>query len=896
MRLTCRRCPDRGSHRLFSGTNDHPAERAIRTTLTGCARARPTVWFLRLCTTALSPDDADEMAAIVRMRLGEVCRPAGVVVSIEVLQEVIVNAPAVHWDMLKQDLRYTRRSLTRSRGFAVTAILVIALGVGANTAAFSVADFVLFRPLSFPDPESLVRICEGPRAGGGWGCNNQLSPANYRDLKAMSTSFAALGAFASDAVNLVGGAEPRRIAITPVTPEVMALLGVGPLLGRVFDAGAGDANAAIISYGLWHSQFAGNAAILGETVNLNGLPFTVIGVMPATFSFPVRDVQLWTLLTFREQDLANRGNSYIEAVGRLKPGVTFEQARAELATLADHLAREYPDTNEDTGVSFFRMRDNMSPRFRLMLLSLVGASVSILLLTCANLANLLLARAAVRKREMAVRAALGAAKHRLARQLATEHVVLAVIGGVVGVLVAMVIVPLFSALVPPTLAIPARPELDWRVLALAGMFTGLTALGLGLLPTLRDAGFAALRDGARAGGGRKQRIRAVLVTVEVTMSVLLLITSGLLIRAVWRVQAVPPGFVAEHAVTLRTALSHPEYASPLRRSEYFRRVLSEVRGLPGVEAAGFTSGLPMVVTGLVTGVEIAGQDPRSERANPVSHRWITPQYFKAMGIPLLRGRDVEDRDTRDAAWVAVVSQSFVERYWPGEEPIGKTLRHRGQPRTIVGVVGDVRVRGLERGSEPQMYLPAEQIPDGFPANFDPIDLVVRHSGQDQALIGAVRKIVRSADPNQPISDVRTLRDILAGETASRSAQLQVLAVLATVAILLAAIGIYGLLAYTVSQRAQEIGVRLALGAEPAAVGRMIFGDGMRLALFGIVPGVLAAYAAGRAMNALLFGVAPSDPPTFAAAVGLTLLITFLGSLIPALRAVRVSPISVLRAE
>jgi predicted permease len=818
------------------------------------------------------------------------------VVWIEVVQEVIVNAAAVHWEMLKQDLRYALRSLTRSRGFAVTAILVIALGVGANTAAFSVADFVLFRPLAFPDPESLVRICEGPRTGGGWGCNNQLSPANYRDLKAMSTSFAALGAFASDAVNLAGGTEPRRIAITPVTPEVIPLLGVAPLLGRVFDAGGGDTNAAVISYGLWQSQFAGNAAILGETVTLNGLPYTVIGVMPATFSFPVREVQLWTLLTFREQDLANRGNSFIEAVGRLKAGVTFEHARAELVTLADQLAREYPDTNEGTGVSFFRMRDTMSPRFRLMLLSLVGASVSLLLLTCANLANLLLARAAVRRREMAVRAALGAAKHRLARQLATEHAVLAVIGGVVGVLVAMMIVPLFSTLVPPTLPIAARPELDWRMLALAGTFTGLTALGLGLLPTLRDAGFAALREGARAGGGRKQRIRAVLVTVEVTMSVLLLITSGLLIRAVWRVQAVPPGFVAEHAVTLRTALSQPEYASPLRRSEYYRRVLSEVRGLPGVEAAGFTSGLPMVVTGLVTGVEIAGQDPRSERNNPVSHRWITPQYFKAMGIPLLRGRDVEDRDRRDAEWVAVVSQSFVERYWPGEEPIGKTLRHRGRPRTIVGVVGEVRVRGLERSSEPQMYLPAEQIPDGFPANFDPKDLVVRHSGQDAALIAAVRKIVRSADPNQPVSDVRTLHDILAGETASRSAQLHVLAVLASVAILLAAIGIYGLLAYTVSQRAQEIGVRLALGAEPAAVGRMIFGDGMRLALIGIVPGVLAAYAAGRAMNALLFGVAPSDPPTFAAAVGVTLLITFLGSLIPALRAVRVSPISVLRAE
>jgi predicted permease len=620
--------------------------------------------------------------------------------------------------------------------------------------------------------------------------------------------------------------------------------------------------------------------------------------MPASFHFPGRDVQVWTLLQFREQDLANRDNSYIEAVGRLHHGVTFEQARAELVTLADRLAREYPETNEDTGISFFRVRDNMSPRFRLMLLSLIGASLCLLLLTCANLANLLLARAAVQQREMAVRAALGAAKERLARQLATQSVVLTFLGGAVGLVLAMLIVPLFSTLVPPTLPVATQPTLDFRVLAVAAIFTGLTALGFGLLPAMRAgrAGFAALREGTRAGGGRKQRVRAVLVTVEVTMSVILLITSGLLIRAVWRVQSVNPGFVSENTLTLRTALPRPEYASPLRRSAYFRRVLNDVRALPGVQAAGFTSGLPIVVTGLVTGVEIAGQDPRTERNSPVSHRWVTSGYFRAMGIPLLRGRDIEDGDTRDRSWVAVVSQSFVERYWPGQDPIGKTFRHRGQPRTIVGVVGDVKVRGLERASEPQMYLPAEQIADAFPANFDPKDLVVRHAGQAETLLASIRSIVRAANPDQPISDVRTLDDVLAGETATRSAQLQVLGVLATVAILLAAVGIYGLLSYTVSQRAQEIGVRLALGADPVRVGRMIFADGMRLAVIGIVPGVVTAYAAARAMSALLFGVSPGDPPTFATAIGLALLITFLGSLVPALRAVRVSPISVLRAE
>jgi len=336
--------------------------------------------------------------------------------------------------------------------------------------------------------------------------------------------------------------------------------------------------------------------------------------------------------------------------------------------------------------------------------------------------------------------------------------------------------------------------------------------------------------------------------------------------------------------------------SPVRRGEFYERVLAGVRAQPGVDSAAFITGLPMVMTGIITGVEIPGQDPRTARSSGVSHRWVTPQYFRTMGIPLHRGRDVEDGDTADRAWVAVVSASFVERYWPGQDPIARTFRHRGQTRTVVGVVGDVRVRGLERTSEPQIYLPAPQVVEASPPNFDPKDLVIRHSGQVGALASAVRQIVRSVDPEQPISDVRAMDDVLAGDTATRHAQLQVLGVLAAVAVLLSGVGIYGLLAYTVSQRSQEIGVRLALGADPARVGRMIFADGMRLAVFGIVPGVVAAYAAARGMSALLFGVAPSDPATFAAGVAAALLMTFAGSLVPALRAVRVTPMSVLRAD
>jgi putative ABC transport system permease protein len=841
----------------------------------------------------------DEMAAVFAQAYADASRLGRLGLFLTAAGDEPRNALAVHWAILIQDLRYTARTLNRARGFALTAVLVTALGAGANTAAFSVADFVLLRPLPFDDPDALVRLCEGPRTGGGWGCMNELSPANYRDFKTMSSSFQDFGAFAGAAVNLVGGGEPRRLAITPVTPEVLPLLGVNPALGRVFESGEEDASAVVISHGLWQSQFAGDRAVLGRVIRLDGTPYVIIGVMPRGFFFPNRDTQLWTALTFRQEDFADRTNSYLQAVGRLKPGVMFERARAELESLAARLSRDYPETNRETGISFFRMRDDMSPRFRLMLTALGGASLCLLLLTCANLANLVLARGAARERELAVRVALGAGTERLTRQLITESVVLTLLGGAAGVVVASSAIPLFSTLVPPTLSVASQPGLDLRVFAVAALFTAVTGLGAGLFPAMRAVrrtGSAALREGGRTGGARTQRIRAVLVTTEVMMSVILLITSGLLLRAVWRVQAIDPGFVPQNVVTLRTALPRPKYDSPSRRGQFYERVLSGVRPLPGVQSAAFISGLPMVVTGLITGVEIPGQDVRNARSSGVSHRWVTPQYFRTMGIPILRGRDVEDGDTANSAWVAVVSGSFVERYWPGQDPIGKTFVHRGRPRTVVGVVGDIKVRGLERNNEPQIYLPALQAPEEFPPQFDPKDLVIRHTGRIDPLLAAVRQIVRAADPEQPISDVRTMDEVLARDTASRRAQLEVLGAFAIVAVLLSGVGVYGLLAYAVSQRSQEIGVRLALGAEPARVGRMIFANGMRLALLGLVPGVLAGYGAARGMRALLFGIAPGDPATFAGAIGVALVMTIAGSLVPALRAVRVSPMSALRTE
>jgi putative ABC transport system permease protein len=857
--------------------------------------------LLRLYPASFRHDYGDEMAAVFADAWAASSPLGRVVLVLSTVASETVDAFGVHWALLVQDLRYTGRTLNRARGFALAAILVTALGVGANTAAFSVADFVLVRPLPFADPEALVQLCEGPRDGGGWGCMNQLSPANYRDLKAMSGSFEALGAFAGEAANLVGAGEPRRVNLAPVTPDVLPLLGVAPALGRGFAAtGHADDRAVILSHGLWQSAFGGDRGVLGRAVTLNGASYTVIGVMPPAFQFPHREVQMWTALTFAQDDYADRDNSYIAGVGRLRPGVTFEQARAELTSLAARLSAAYPDTNAETGISFFRMRDNMAPRFWLILVALSGASLCLLLLTCANVANLLLARATARGREFAVRAALGAGRERLVRQLITESVALSVLGGAAGVFVARLAIPLFSSLVPATLPIEVQPTVDWRVLALAAAITCVTGLAFGLIPAFGAGGrtgFNALREGPRSGGGAKQRLRSLLVTVEITISVVLLITSGLLLRAVWRVQAVDPGFRTGGVLTLKTELPTPKYDDPVRRGQFYERVLTEVRALPGVGSAAFVTGLPIAMIGGITQIEIPGRDLRDKWNGGVSHRFVTPQFFRTLRIPLLRGRDVEDADTATRAWVAVVSQSFAERHWPGQDSIGKTFRHRGHDRTIVGVVGDVKFRGLERTSEPQIYLPAAQFPTDTLASFyAPKDLVVRYAGDPGSLMPALRQIVHAADAEQPISDVRTLDDLVAGETAPRRAQLRVLGALALIALLLSGVGIHGLLAYTVAQRSQEIGVRLALGATASGVARMIVLDGLRLAALGILVGVPAGYAAARAMSALLFGLEPGDPVTMAGATGLALVMTLAGSLSPALRALRVSPLMAMRVD
>ena len=857
--------------------------------------------LLRLYPASFRAEYGEEMRAIWARRRRDASGPlAAAALWIATVFEVLLNAAAVHWDILRQDLRYTARTLARSPGFALTAILVLALGVGANTAAFSVTDFVLIRPLPFPEPDRLVKLWEKLPGYSAM----ELSPANYVDWKHMSKSFEGMGAFCNTSVNLVGQGDPERIEGAAITADLFPLLGVQPLMGRLFTPAEdreGAPGTLLLSYQLWQAVFGGDASVIGRRVNLDNEPYVVIGVMPRDFHFPSRNAELWTPTRFREHDddFRDRNNNYLNVVARLKPGVSLAQSGAEMGVVAAQLERQFPKENKQTSASVNLLRDELPQQSRLLLMALSGAAICVLLIACANLANLLLARGLARQRELSVRAAMGAGRERLVRQLVTESLVLALAGGAVGVLVAAAVVPLLARLVPASLPIAQSPSIDLRVLIFAGLISGLTGIGFGVLPALRacsQSDLSALREGMRAGGGRKERLRSALVIAEVTASVVLLVSAGLLVRALWRIEATDPGFCTGGVLTLQTALPMPKYSETARRVGFYTRVLSAVRALPGVSSAAYISFLPMVMRGGIWAVAVDGKPLELTGSHTASMRFVTPGFFATLGIPLHRGRDVGESDSIDAPFATVVSESFVRRYWPDEDPLGRHFKMAFNDWMVVGVVGDIRVRGLERNSEPQVYLPYRQVQDGLFPFYVPKDLVIRSATGPGTLLRAVRQIIRSADSEQPVSDVRTMADIVEEETASRSAQVRVLGAFAAIAFLLAGVGIHGLLSFAVSRRTQEIGVRIALGAQPVEIVKMIVRQGALLAGAGVVPGIALAYAAGRAMEGLLAGVKPGDALTFASAIGLCVLMTVLGSLVPALRAVRIDPISAIRSE
>jgi predicted permease len=858
--------------------------------------------LLRLLPPGFRAEYGAEMRRIFAERQRHATGLAGIGLWVGAVWDVGRTAALVHTDILLHDLRYTLRALSRAKAFALTAVVVTALGIGATTAAFSIADLVLLRPLAFPDVDRIVKIWERepeyPRM--------EPSPANYRDWTQQSTSFALMGAYAERAANMVGGEQALRLEGTQVTPEVFEILGARAAIGRLFTAADVSETAPatiVLSQTMWRMNFAGDPAVLGRTVRLDDEAYTVIGVMRADFNFPTRATEVWLPLRFRPNDFNDRDNNYLKVIARLRPGTTVDAARAEMAIVSERLERAYPKENARTGATITDLRDGLPSQTRVLILALFGASLCVLLIACTNLASLLITRVVSRRGELAVRSALGAGRERLVRQLLTESLVLSGAGGALGIGLATAAIPVLTRLVPVVVPIGDAAATDPRVLLFAVAVTLGTAFVFGVLPAIRICrapDMNTLRAGARSTLSRRsQRTRSVLVVAQVMASVALLVSAGLLIRALWRVQAVDPGFRTDDVVAVQTPLPWPKYAPTARRADFYQRVLGETRALPGVVNAGFITYIPMTMTGGIWPVEIKGGAPAGldpGRTRMASLRYVTPDLFATLGIRLVRGRDVRDADTANAPFVAVVSESFARQFWPGEDPLGRQFKMAFFDRTIVGVVADVRVRGLERESEPQVYLPYRQIPDGWMINYPPKELLVRAATDPTMLVPAIRRIVSAVDPDLPLTRVRTVREIVDAQTAARVVQLRVLQAFAGVALLLAGIGIHGLLAYGVSQRRAEIGLRLALGATSGNILAMVLRQGAMLAAAGAVLGIVLAYIAGHRMERLLAGVAPGDPATFAVATLLTLGMTLAGCLVPARRAVSVDAVSVMRSD
>ena len=854
--------------------------------------------LLHLYPSSYRAEYGDEMTAIFAQELQRSSGAARLGIWMSAVADAISNAAGLHWEIVRRDLRYSVRSLRQSPGFTITALLLITVGIGANAAIFTLADFVLVRPLPFPESQRLVKVWE---KHPGYSMM-ELSPANYRDFKAGANSFTSLAAYTDMAMNLVGQGEPQRVVGGWVTGNLFDTLGKSALWGRTLtdrDDQPGAPLTVLLSYGLWQTNFGGDASVLGKSVVLDDAAYTVVGVMPPDFRFPDRETQFWKTFQFQEDAYKERDNNYIIGVGRLKPGVSLEQARSEMSLIADRLRQQYPKENEGVGATVIALRDDIPNQSRLLLIALCGAALCVLVITCANLANLLLARALARQKEFSIRVSLGANRRHILRQLLSESTLLGLLGGAGAVGVAAGALPLLSRLVPTGLPVQEVPPVDIRLLLFALGLTVITVLSFGVAPAIRvcrNAGFSGLREGVRTGGAGSHRARSALVIAEVVVSVVLLISSGLLIRALWKVQATDPGFRTEGILTLRTALPIPKYEKTRVRQQFYTKVLTDIRSLPGVTDAAYSSALPMIWRGGIWPVEINGRSQNRAQGTDASLRYVTPGFFATLGIPLKRGRDVSEADTIDHPFVAVVSESFVRRYWPDEQPIGRHFGFGMHDREVIGVVGDVRVRGLERESEPQVYLSYQQVPDGWIIGYTPKDLAIHSTLPPERLVPEVRQIIARADPEQPISNVRTLAEIVAGETESRTIQMRVLITFTAIAIFLAGLGIYGLLSFTVSLRQQEFGIRMALGAQQGVIFRMVLRQGTLLAVAGLLPGLAIAYGAARLLQSLLAGVKPADVLTFATAALLCFLTTLIGTVVPALRAIRVDPTTVMRAE
>jgi predicted permease len=808
-------------------------------------------------------------------------------------------------NLLLQDIRFGFRMLAKNPIVTLVALLALTLGIGANTAIFSVVHAVMLGSLPYNDADRLAVVWEKRPEND----QNVINLGNFTDWKKQNNVFSDMAAFFDYRSQVIGDGPPEEIASQAATPSLFSLLGVSPIKGRAFteeDAKQGAPAVVVIGYGLWQRRYGGDQGIVGRTISLDSTPATIVGVMPPDFGWHVRkasrtrkSAEIWSPWQLTEQMIQRRGR-FAMSVARLKPGVTFPQAQSEMDTIAARLRQQYPEFNTNWGVTVVPVRTQFSGDLRKPLWILLGAVVFVLLIACANVANLLLARATARKKEIAVRIGLGASRWRIVRQLLTESILLSAIGGALGLLVAVWGTRALIAMGPPSLVSLRDVGVNMSVLGFTLGIALLTGIIFGLVPAFEAARFNfndSLKEGGKNIGGSagSQQFRNVFVVAQVALALLLLVGAGLLLKSLNRLQAVDPGFNPRNLLTLRVSLPFQKYEADAKRITFFKQLIERVEAIPGVEAAGAIDTLPFTNQHSGTNVEIEGRPalpPGQELGTGVG---VTDKnYFDAMQIPLKLGRLFTDQEATEMRHVVVINDAFARENFPGEDPLGKRvviyMKDENVPSEIIGIVGDSKHMGLDKKAEPISYWPHPELV------YPEMTLAIRTNTDAASFAPAVRNVVSGLDSDQPVSDVATMEELLAVSISRSRFNTTLLVIFSIVALVMAAVGTYGVMSYTVSQRTHEIGVRMALGAQSRDVMRLIVRRGVVLSLIGVVVGVAAAIGLTRLLTTLLFEVEPTDASVFALVAVGSLLITLLACSIPARRATKVDPLKALRYE